>query len=66
MWKAPPAVVDQVQQVGVLLGPANHLHRVSVLEPLVVAQRLEVQPEVYPFVTFPCSVKVGCHTCHRV
>jgi len=36
--KTPPAVVLEVDEIGVLLGPADHLDCVRVLEAFVVAQ----------------------------
>ena len=39
--KEPLTVVDEVQEISVLLGLADHLDGVRVLEALVVAERLE-------------------------
>ncbi len=58
--KAPLAVVDQVQLIGGVLGPAEHLEGVGVLEALVVVECLEEQPEVHPR-NVPPGVEVGGH-----
>jgi len=47
--EAPVPVVREVDEIGVLLGPADHLDGVRVLEAFVVAHRLEEEPEVVVF-----------------
>ena len=63
--KVPVVVVDEVQEIGVLLRPADDLDGVGVLKTLVVAECLVEQPEVHSR-DVPLRVEVRRHACHRV